>query len=145
MQEFVGHQPLQIRVVITLISLPKMTTALSMGASTKVYQICVLNKVTVSPHFAVYCGTPIQLKATGGSNFSWTPPAGLSATNTYSPLAAPLVDTKYTFSSDCGSDTALILSRPPFTMDAGIGGSICRNGQIQLNASVDNTLFAIQN
>jgi hypothetical protein len=24
-------------------------------------------------------------------------------------------------------------------MDAGIGGSICRNGQIQLNASVDNT------
>jgi hypothetical protein len=53
------------------------------GASTKVYQICVLNKVTVSPHFAVYCGTPIQLRATGGSNFSWTPPAGLSATNTY--------------------------------------------------------------
>lgn len=109
------------------------------GSSTKVYQICVLNKVTVSPHFAVYCGTPIQLSATGGTNFSWTPPAGLSATNTYTPLAAPLVDTKYTFSSDCGSDTALILSRPPFTMDAGIGGSICRNGQIQLNASVDNT------
>lgn len=24
-------------------------------------------------------------------------------------------------------------------MDAGVGGSICRNGQIQLNASVDNT------
>jgi len=108
------------------------------GASTKVYQICVLNKVTVSPHFAVYCGTPIQLKATGGSNFSWTPPAGLSATNTYTPLAAPAVDTKYTFSSDCGSDTSLIIVRPPFTMDAGVGGSICRNGQIQLNATVDN-------
>lgn len=115
------------------------------GNFTRPYKVCVLNKVTVTPHTSVYCGTPIQLKATGGSNFSWFPTAGLTpATGSISPLAAPSVDTKYTFTSDCGTDTALVLARPPFAMDAGAGGSICKNGQLQLNATVANTFAPYQ-
>ncbi|MCW3128448.1 MAG: hypothetical protein JWO03_4106, partial [Bacteroidetes bacterium] len=109
------------------------------GNFTKSYRVCVYNKVTVSPHEAIYCGTPIQLAATGGTNSTWAPTTGLTfPTGLFTPLAAPSVTTRYTFTSDCGTDTSLIIFNPPFTMDAGPGGSICQNGALQLNASVDN-------
>jgi gliding motility-associated-like protein len=108
----------------------------------KSYRVCVLNKVSVTPHDAIYCGTPIQLTATGGSNALWfsNPPGngGLSyPTTIYSPVAAPSATTLYRFISDCGTDTALIRYDPPFTMSAGLDASICQNGQAQLLANVD--------
>jgi len=110
------------------------------GTSIKAYTICVLTKVTVAPHSIIYCGTPIHLTATGGSNATWTPTTGLTfPTSIYAPLAAPTVTTLYTFTSDCGSDTALIIYNPPFNMSAGPGGSICQSNLIQLNGSTDNT------
>ncbi|MBS1684180.1 MAG: gliding motility-associated C-terminal domain-containing protein [Bacteroidetes bacterium] len=115
------------------------------GSAVRAYSICVLTKVTVNPHSAIYCGTPIQLTATGGSNATWSPMAGLTFPRTiYTPLAAPSVTTKYTFTSDCGSDTSLIIFNPPFTMDAGPGGAICQNDGLQLNATVDNTYAPYQ-
>ncbi len=41
-------------------------------------------------------GQPITLTATGGSAYLWTPSTGLSATNTSSVIATPLVTTTYT-------------------------------------------------
>lgn len=109
------------------------------GNFTKTYRACVFNKVTVSPHVAIYCGTPIQLSATGGTNSTWNPLPGLTfPTGLFTPLAAPTSTTTYTFHSDCGTDTAHIIYNPAFTMDAGNGGAICQNGALQLNASVDN-------
>lgn len=109
------------------------------GNFTKTYRACVFNKVTVTPHQAIYCGTPIQLSATGGTNSSWTPMGGLTFNSgLFTPLAAPSSTTTYTFQSDCGRDTARIIYNPPFNMDAGTGGSICQNGALQLNATVDN-------
>ena len=109
------------------------------GNYTKSYRVCVFNKVTVSPHEAIYCGTPIHLSATGGTNSHWNPTTGLTFPNgVFDPLAAPSATTHYTFTSDCGTDTSLIIFNPTFTMSAGPGGTICQNNSIQLNASVDN-------
>ena len=109
------------------------------GTSVVSYTLCVLTKVTVTPHNAIYCGTPIHLVATGGANATWTPTTGLSFPNgIYEPLAAPATNTLYTFTSDCGSDTSLIVYNPPFSMSAGPGGTICQNNYIQLNATLDN-------
>lgn len=109
------------------------------GNFTKTYRVCVFNKVTVTPHSAIYCGQPIQLTATGGTNSQWSPLGGLTfPTGLFTPLAAPSSTTTYTFSSDCGTDTAHIIYNPPFTMDAGTGGVICQNNSLQLNATVDN-------
>lgn len=109
------------------------------GTSVKSYQVCVLTKVTVTPHNIIYCGTPIRLTATGGSNATWTPTAGLTFPGSiYNPLAAPTATTLYTFTSDCGSDTALIIYNPPFRMSAGPGGTICQNNFLQLNAGLDS-------
>ncbi|MFN8310368.1 MAG: gliding motility-associated C-terminal domain-containing protein [Chitinophagales bacterium] len=109
-----------------------------MGSLTKVYQVCVVNRVTVSPHTSIFCGTPIKLTASGGTTSQWSPPAGLSSTTSPVTYASPSVTTRYTFTSSCGSDTALVIYNPPFTMDAGSDVSICQNGQIQMNATVDN-------
>jgi gliding motility-associated-like protein len=107
--------------------------------STRTYTICVAKSVEVTPHSIIYCGTPIKLKASGGTNPAWSPNFKLTPTfNPYQVYVAPTVTTKYTFTSDCGSDTALVIYNPPFTLSAGLGGTICRNGVLQLNASVDN-------
>lgn len=105
------------------------------GSATQSYQICVLRKATVTPHNAIYCGTPVKLTASGGTNPTWTPSAGLSGTTGYTVYASPTLGTRYTFSSDCGSDTVYVDIAPIFGMDAGSGGQICRNGQIQLQAT----------
>jgi hypothetical protein len=110
------------------------------GNTTITYRACVFNEVTVSPHEAIYCGTPIQLSATGGTNAAWSPTNGLSypTTDSLNPVAAPNATTRYTFTSACGSDTSLIIYNPPFRMSAGPGGSICQNNSLQLNAGLDS-------
>ncbi len=41
-------------------------------------------------------GVSIQLNASGGLNYFWSPSAGLSCTNCYNPSAAPVISTAYT-------------------------------------------------
>lgn len=109
------------------------------GVFTQVYTICIFNKVQLLTASSTFCGNPVQLTATGGTNFTWSPPNGLSSTTILNPTAAPTVPTMYYFTSDCGTDSVFIDVDPPFQFDAGPGGQICQNGQIQLNATVDNT------
>lgn len=112
------------------------------GTYTRVYSICVFTKVQLLTASVTYCGTPVQLTATGGTNFSWTPTTGPNAVsnpNIYNPYVTPTTGTMYYFSSDCGTDSVFVGAAPPFTYDAGPGGSICQNGQLQLNATTDNT------
>jgi gliding motility-associated-like protein len=108
------------------------------GVFTQSYTICIINKVQVLTADSTFCGNPVQLNATGGTNFSWNPTAGLSNPNITNPTASPTVPTWYRFTSDCGTDSVFLDVDPPFVFDAGPGGTICQNGQIQLNASVDN-------
>ncbi len=63
-----------------------------------IQQIIVLpsfNPLTVSASQTTCAGSPVQLTATGGVAYSWTPAAGLSATNINNPLASPVQSTTY--------------------------------------------------
>lgn len=111
------------------------------GAYTRVYSICVFTQVQLLTASVTYCGTPVQLTATGGTNFTWTPstgPNGVSNPAIYNPVVTPASSTMYYFTSDCGTDSVFVGAAPPFTYDAGPGGSICQNGQVHLNATTDN-------
>ena len=48
------------------------------------------------PDTSICNGTPVQLQATGGIAYSWSPATGLSATNVSNPFANPAVTTTYT-------------------------------------------------
>ncbi len=111
------------------------------GSYTRVYSICVFTKVQLLTASQTFCGTPVQLTASGGTNFAWTPSTGPNAVsnpNVYNPTVSPVSSTMYYFTSDCGTDSVLVNAAPPFTYDAGPGGNICQNGQVHLNATTDN-------
>jgi len=91
-----------------------------------------------------YCpaGGPVQLNATGGSTFTWSPSTGLSCTTCPDPLATPTVTTDYIVTSDLSAtckneDTVTVFVVPDFAMDAGPDDTICLNGSAQLNATTD--------
>ena len=48
------------------------------------------------PDTSICNGTPVQLNATGGISYSWSPATGLSATNISNPFANPTTTTTYT-------------------------------------------------
>ncbi len=111
------------------------------GSYTRVYSICVFTQVQLLTASVTYCGTPVQLTASGGTNFTWIPSTGPNAVsnpNIYNPVVTPATSTMYYFTSDCGTDSVFVGAAPPFTYDAGPGGSICQNGQVHLNATTDN-------
>lgn len=111
------------------------------GSYIRVYTVCIFNKVQLLSASPTFCGTPVQLTATGGTNFSWQPSTGpntVSNPNILNPVVTPTSPTMYYFTSDCGTDSVFVGSDPPFVYDAGLGGSICQNGQLPLNATTDN-------
>ena len=104
------------------------------GNNAKLFKICVKRDVTVTPHYSVYCGDAIRINASGGSASSivWSPPAGLSTLVGLTTYASPLVTTRYTFTSDCGTDTALVVVKPFLPVDAGLNDTICLNEEVTL-------------
>jgi gliding motility-associated-like protein len=111
------------------------------GSNTAVYTICVFTQVQLLTASPTYCGTPVQLTATGGSVYTWTPSTGPNAVsnpNVLNPVVTPISPTMYRFTSDCGTDSVFVNVAPPFNFDAGPGGSICQNGQLPLTGFLDN-------
>jgi gliding motility-associated-like protein len=70
--------------------------------------------VTVDPNYALIdLGTGVQLNASGGTTYSWTPVAGLSCVDCSDPIASPSTSTVYYVSSvdgnGCsGTDTVFV-------------------------------------
>lgn len=108
--------------------------------------------ITVNPLPAVNAGSDasicpgdsVQLNASGASNYSWSPPNDLSATNQANPFASPSSTTTYTVSTtdanNCtGTDDVTVTVLPPPPANAGNDVSICIGDSIQLNATGGNT------
>jgi gliding motility-associated-like protein len=80
---------------------------------TAVVVVDVLSALSISAgsDLAIKLGGQVQFKATGGVNYSWQPPAGLSCGDCPSPLASPTTTTTYiligTDANGC-SDTATV-------------------------------------
>lgn len=105
------------------------------------YQIYVFDG-TYAGQDLYYCpaGGPVQLNVYGGTVFSWSPAAGLSAVNISNPQASPTVTTSYVVTSDLSGlcknkDTVTVFVVPDFILQTSPDDTICRNGSIVLTAA----------
>jgi len=91
-------------------------------------------------------GASIQLLATGGISYAWSPGLGLSATNVPNPSAYPVSTTTYhvtvTDGAGCSAsdDIVVTVNQLPFA-NAGTGTTICPGDSTTLNAT-GGVLFA---
>ncbi|RYY55927.1 MAG: PKD domain-containing protein [Chitinophagaceae bacterium] len=89
----------------------------------------------------VYCyGTPVQLKATGASTYTWLDAAGLSCTTCDAPLAAPEINSIYRVEGKnefgcVATDSLDIRVRRPFTIRVSPDDTLCLGTSVKLNAS----------
>jgi len=88
--------------------------------------------------------TPVQLNATGGTSYSWSPSFGLSATNIANPTAQPGTTTTYTVTvtnaAGCtATDIITITVSSPPVANAGPDVTLCIGGSTQLSASGGGT------
>ncbi|BDS12824.1 T9SS type A sorting domain-containing protein [Aureispira anguillae] len=103
--------------------------------------IDVIQGVYAGPDVSVCNGVPVQLNATGGSVFNWTPAVGLSCTNCPNPVANPPVTTTYTVTGALGGGcsntdqvTVTVENVPPTATISGNVG-ICGSGSNTLTAT----------
>ncbi len=85
--------------------------------------------------------TAVQLQASGGITYQWTPAAGLSNANIANPLASPTVTTSYVVSvgvngcSRTKKDTVVVTARPKPILQVTNDTLICSIDTIQLSAA----------
>ncbi|MBI2280171.1 MAG: gliding motility-associated C-terminal domain-containing protein, partial [Bacteroidetes bacterium] len=112
---------------------------------------CVNNDtvvVTINPLPTINAGTDtsfcfggsVQLTATGGTSYLWTPSLGLSDTTIANPVANPIVSTVYTVvgmdgNSCANTDSVLVTVNPLPVINAGADTAICMGASAQLNAT----------
>lgn len=99
---------------------------------------------TQSP-FVACQGIPVQLQASGGPFFSWSPSAGLNDTVTNDPFALPDSTTTYVVKvfNDCFSSTAVAVVdiHPLPVVDAGPDTTIWRDTYAQLHGTVNTATY----
>jgi len=93
-------------------------------------------------------GNSVQLNATGGSSYSWTPSAGLSNPNIANPIATPSTTTQYivnSTSSGCSlSDTVNITVNPSSGLSASLfispspSTAVCNGSNVLFTATPTN-------
>ena len=116
----------------------------------KSYDSLVINVempvVAVAPTPFVACeGIPVQLHASGGPFFSWSPSAGLNDTVTNDPFALPDSTTLYTVKvfNDCFSSNAVVEVdiHPLPVVDAGPDTTIWRDTYATLHGTANVTTY----
>jgi gliding motility-associated-like protein len=104
-----------------------------------------------SPPQPVVCkGSNLQLNASGGTVYAWTPATGLNNPAIASPTASPDVNTVYTVSVKddigCSSKAALnVTVAQPFTLKAPPDAAVCYGKSIQLPVTGANNYNWINN
>jgi gliding motility-associated-like protein len=97
---------------------------------------------TISAEQTLCLGNSVTLNVSGGTQYSWSPAAGLSATDIASPTATPSITTTYTVTVSNGAcSTTLpvkvtVVERP--TVNAGTDKDVIGGDRIQLDAQVTN-------
>lgn len=93
---------------------------------------------TVSPNQSICAGNTVQLNASGGTNYQWTPSTGLSNPNISNPVASPSQTTTYTVtvsSGNCSSTASVVVTVNAIpVVNAGPDISVCLGSSVNLNA-----------
>lgn len=93
-------------------------------------------------------GGQVQLRATGGIGYEWTPAAGLSNPNIANPLAAPATTTTYQvrITDACNrpftDDVKITVAGNPVFFDLGPDTTICDGAAYLLDASTPTATYA---
>jgi gliding motility-associated-like protein len=95
-------------------------------------------EASIAPIPTICPGGSIQLEASDGVSWQWSPPLGLSSTTAQSPIASPDTNTTYTVivTSDCGVDTAfvdVIIAEPSGTVQP--DAEVCLGSSTTLGAT----------
>lgn len=124
--------------VVTLVALDNNTGC----ADTSILNLTLIDTLTAtaSGDAAICLGDGVQLNASGGISYTWTPSTGLSDPNIANPIATPAVTTTYYVtvvdSAGCsGVDSVTVTINPPPVIDAGANQIICAGECVQLEAS----------
>ena len=85
-------------------------------------------------------GVPVQMNASGGVGYSWTPVIGLSNPNIPNPTATPPTSMSYTVTvtdaNGCVNDDDMFITIfPAPTAEAGLDQGMCPGGSVQLDGS----------
>lgn len=97
--------------------------------------------VNISPSQAQVCkGATVNLVATGGATYNWSPSIGLSNTTIATPIASPAITTAYTVevADDIGCSskgTITVAVVQPVTVQLNGNEAVCEGTPVQLNAS----------
>lgn len=94
--------------------------------------------ITLTPNSRICEGEDIQLQASGGVSYTWSPGTGLSCTNCQSPIASPMQTTVYTveaFTAQGCSDTASVevFVATPASIGIPNDTSVCPGESVTLN------------
>jgi len=96
--------------------------------------------IVAGPDTAICENECVNLLATGGTSYIWTPVAGLSNASIPNPVACPSATTQYivsgTDASGCSNtDTVDVVINALPAIDAGVDETICITDSVQLNAT----------
>lgn len=112
------------------------------GSNTGLSTISIneLPNITTSSDTIICEGEQVQISATGGSSYIWSPATGLINPSNSNTIAQPLIDTDYeievTNTDGCVDvDTVSITVNPLPNADAGLNTMICEGNSIMLQAS----------
>lgn len=99
-----------------------------------------LPTIVASNDTAICIGDTIQISATGGGGYKWTPATGLGCNTCATTTAAPTITTTYTVTgtgaNGCeNTDDVDITVNPLPTVSAGPDVDVCLNDSVQLNAT----------
>lgn len=108
-------------------------------ATDKITVTCKTNIIAYAGNDVTICeGENVQLQATGGVNYYWSPSIGLSNRNISNPIAKPLYTTTYTVTVTDGTCNATaqvtVTVCPTPTVSGGFDRTICPGECVDLNA-----------
>ncbi|HOZ70212.1 MAG TPA: gliding motility-associated C-terminal domain-containing protein [Chitinophagaceae bacterium] len=114
------------------------------GKDTVLITVNPLPVITVTADTSICENTSIQLSASGGSTYSWSPTGTLNDASLPNPIASPTLNTKYrvvvTSADGCiNSDSVQVDIRTVNRFFADPAGAICLNNSRQLNAGGGDT------
>jgi gliding motility-associated-like protein len=112
------------------------------GSDTASIEVLVGNlDVTISENQEICPGESVQLSASGGLSYSWTPPTGLSDPNIANPIATPGNDITYavniTTADECGANltTEIDVLPPPPELEGKTNYVSCNSQPVLLSVS----------
>ena len=114
------------------------------GKDTVVVTVNPLPVITINADTSICPNSSIQLSASGGADYSWTPSGSLNDASLPNPVATPITPTKYkvivTSAAGCiNSDSVQVNIRPSNNFFVDPADAICLNSSRQLNAGGGDT------